>query len=235
MIPNRELPKWSRRNFMKVAFSGGTAVLLGQFGVFRLASAQQGEENSLTMIVVDYSKCTGCRTCETVCSAFNHPKKVNGELLNGTGNPNLSNIRVHPSNPDVDVPTVCTMCPDNPCIEACPVDPDPSTGRRALYREGKTFAITVDPDRCIGCESCAEACRVGVIVPDSKTALPERMCTLCNGDPQCVKYCPFEALSHVKVDISREFYGMKPNQIAEELIKEWYGISGKSGNEGRTS
>ena len=225
MIPNRELPKWSRRNFMKAAFSGGTMVLLGQFGVFRLASAQQRGKNSLTMIVVDYSKCTGCRTCETVCSAFNHPKKVNGELLNGTGNPNLSNIRVHPSNPDVDVPTVCTMCPDNPCIEACPVDPDPSTGRRALYREGKTFAITVDPDRCIGCESCAEACRVGVIIPHPETSLPERMCTLCNGDPQCVKYCPFEALSHVKVDISRGFYGMKPNQIAEKLIKEWYGVS----------
>ena len=106
---------------MKVAFSGGTMVLLGQFGLFRLANAQQEDEASLTMIVVDYSKCTGCRTCETVCSAFNHPREVNGELLNGTGNPYLSNIKVHPSNPDADVPTVCTMCPDNPCIEACPV------------------------------------------------------------------------------------------------------------------
>jgi len=235
MIPNRELPQWSRRNFMKVAFGSGTMVLLGQFGVFRLASAQQGEENSLTMIVVDYSKCTGCRTCETVCSAFNHPKEVNGELLNSTGNPYLSNIKVYAFNPDVDVPTVCAMCPDNPCIKACPVDPDPSTGRRALHRDSKTMTITVDPDRCIGCKSCAEACRVGVIVPHPETALPERMCNLCNGDPQCVKYCPFGALSHIKVDISKEFYGMKPRQIAEKLIKEWYGVSDSSGRERRIS
>jgi carbon-monoxide dehydrogenase iron sulfur subunit len=235
MIPNRELLQWSRRNFMKVAFSSGAMVFLGQFGVFRLASAQQGEENSLTMIVVDYSKCTGCRTCETVCSAFNHPEEVNGELLNGTGNPYLSNIKVYAFNPDVDVPTVCAMCPDNPCIKACPVDPDPSTGRRALYRDSKTMTITVDSDRCIGCKSCAEACRVGVIVPHPETALPERMCTLCNGEPQCVKYCPFEALSYVKVDISKEFYAMKPEQIAEKLIEEWYGVSEKSGHERRIS
>jgi carbon-monoxide dehydrogenase iron sulfur subunit len=235
MIPNNELPHWSRRNFMKVAFGSSAMVLLGQFGLFRLASAHQGEENSLSMILVDYSKCTGCRTCETICSAFNHPKEVNGKLLNGTGNPYLSNIKVYSFNPDVDVPTVCAMCPDNPCIEACPVDPDPSTGRRALYRDNKTLTIRVDPNRCIGCGSCAEACRVGVIVPNPKTALPERMCTLCNGEPQCVKYCPFGALSHVKVDISREFYAMKPEQIAEKLIEKWYGDADQSGMERRIS
>jgi len=232
MIPNLELPHWSRRNFMKAAFSSGAMIFLGQFGVFRLTMAQQGE-NSLSMIIVDYSKCTGCRTCETVCSAFNHPEEVNGELLKGTGNPYLSNIKVYAFNPDVDVPAVCAMCPDNPCVEACPVDPDPSTGHRALYRDSRTMTITVDPNRCIGCKSCAEACRVGVIVPQLETALPERMCTLCNGDPQCVKYCPFGALSHVKVDISKEFYGMKPGQIAEKLIKEWYGVADQSSYERR--
>jgi aldehyde:ferredoxin oxidoreductase len=65
------------------------------------------------MILVDYSRCTGCRTCETVCSAYNHPKRFNAELLNGAGNPYLSNIKVYGFNPDVDVPTVCAMCPDN--------------------------------------------------------------------------------------------------------------------------
>lgn len=213
----------SRRDFMKTAVGGGAMVLLGQFGVFRLAaSAKEGEAASLSMILVDYSKCTGCRTCETVCSAYNHKQTVNGETLNGLGNPDLANIRVYGYNPDVDVPAVCAMCPDTPCVEACPVDPDPKTGRRALYRE-KT--IKNDPERCIACGSCAEACRVGVIIPDAKTSKPEHMCTLCGGDPQCVKYCPFEALSQVKVDTGRKFYAMKPEQIAEKLIAEWYGAS----------
>jgi Fe-S-cluster-containing hydrogenase component 2 len=210
---------------MKAAFSGGAMVMLGQFGIFRLARAQQGGKDALTMILVDYPKCTGCRTCETVCSAFNHQQSVNGEKLNGLGNPDLANIRVYGYNPDVDVPAVCAMCPDNPCIEACPVDSDPVTGRRALYRDSKTLAITNDPDRCIGCGSCADACRVGVIIPNAETNIPERMCTLCGGDPQCVKYCPFGALSHVKVDTDRKFYAMKPDQIAEQLINDWYGVS----------
>lgn len=210
---------------MKAALGGSAVVLLGQFGVFRLASAQQGEKNTLTMIVVDYSKCTGCRTCETACSAFNNQQTVQGETLNGLGNPDLANIRVYGYNPDVDVPVVCAMCPDSPCVEACPVDPDPKTGWKALYREQKNRTIKSDPTRCTGCGSCAEACRVGVITPNADTSKPEHMCTLCNGEPQCVKHCPFEALSQVDVDTGRKYYAMKPGQIAEKLIEEWYGAS----------
>lgn len=219
-------PGLTRRKFIQtIALGGGALFLSNSWGIFSVAHAGEGK-TEYTMILVDYNKCTGCRTCETVCSAYNHPKEVSGELLNGAGNPYLSNIKVYGFNPDVDVPAVCAMCPDNPCIEACPVDPDPATGRRALYRDSKTLAITNDPDRCIGCGSCAEACRVGVIVPHPETAKPERMCTLCNGEPQCVKYCPFGALSQVKVDTSLKFYAMKPDQIAEKLIDEWYGVSG---------
>ncbi len=225
MIPNQENPQWSRRDFMKTAVGGGAMILLGGFGIFRLASAQQGGKSELVMIVADYSKCTGCRTCETVCSAYNHQQTVNSETLNGLGNPDLANIRVYGYNPDVDIPAVCAMCPDNPCIEACPVDPDPKTGWKALYRENKNQTIKNDSKRCTACGSCAEACRVGVIIPDPKTSRPEHMCTLCGGAPQCVKHCPFEALSLVKVDAGRKFYAMKPEQIAEKLISEWYGAS----------
>ena len=212
----------SRRSFLKgVAIGGGTLVLGNGWGLF---SAAYAGDNKYTMILVDYSKCTGCRTCETVCSAQNHKVSVGGTSLNGLGNPHLSNIKVYPFNPDVDVPSVCAMCPDNPCIDACPVDPDPKNGQRALYRHGNTGAITNDPERCLGCGSCAEACRVGVISPNPETDMPERMCTLCDGDPQCVQRCPFGALSQVTVDSSRELYAMMPEQVAEVLTKQWYSV-----------
>ena len=235
MNGNNESPQWSRRKFVKTAVGGGAVVMLGQFGLFRFAIARQGGKSVLTMILVDYAKCTGCRTCETVCSAFNHRQTVDGETLMGLGNPGLANIRVYGYNPDVDVPAVCAMCPDNPCVEACPVDPDPENGRKALYREEENRTIRNDLERCIGCGACAEACRVGVIIPNGETGKPERMCTLCGGDPQCVKYCPFGALSRVEVDTGREYYAMRPERIAEELIKEWYGASKQTGREGRTS
>lgn len=215
---------WSRRKFLqRVALGSGALVLSSDWGVFSVARAA-GQNGEYTMILVDYSKCTGCRICETVCAAHNHPVTIDGEQLPGAGNPHLSNIKVHPFNPEVDVPAVCAMCPDNPCIEACPVDPDPTTGRRALYRHPETGAIVHDPERCIGCGSCAEACRVGVIVPHPETNQPERMCTLCGGDPQCVKQCPYGALSHVTVDTSARFYGLRPEQVAGVMHAEWYGV-----------
>jgi len=213
----------SRRDFMKTtALGGGALLLIGNLGILRVVESRAGEAPASFMIVVDYSKCTGCRTCETACSAYNQKRTVNREILNGLGNPYFSNIRVYGYNPDVDIPSVCAMCPDSPCIEACPVEPDQKTGRRALYRDDKTSTIKNDLERCIGCGSCAGKCRVGVIIPNPETNKPERMCTLCDGDPQCVKYCPYGALSHVRVDIGREFFGLKPDQIAADLIKEWY-------------
>ncbi|MFV9646660.1 MAG: 4Fe-4S dicluster domain-containing protein [Desulfobacterales bacterium] len=227
------LMKSTRRDFIKnMAVGGGAVIFSGNLGLLQLSCKRLGQEGngrSYSMILVDYSKCTGCRTCETVCSAYNHKQKVNGKVLPGPGNPFYSNIRVHSFNPDVDIPAVCAMCPDNPCIEACPVPPDPKTGRKALYRDEKTLTIRNDLNRCIGCGSCAEACStrgVGIIVPNPETTKPERMCTLCDGDPQCVKYCPYDALSLVEVNPDREFYQIPPDKIAKELTKRWYTIQG---------
>ena len=125
------------------------------------------------MVLVDYGKCTGCRTCEAACSSHNRPVSIDGRELPGLGNPRYANIRVQSFNPDVDVPNVCAMCADTPCVKACPVEPDPKTGRRALYRDEATHTIHNDPGRCIGCRSCAEACaaqRTGVISPDPQRA-----------------------------------------------------------------
>ncbi|MRR59007.1 MAG: 4Fe-4S dicluster domain-containing protein [Deltaproteobacteria bacterium] len=218
----------TRREFIKgVGIGGGALVLLGQFGIHAAAWALSGVP-ALKMVVVDYAKCTGCRTCEASCSSRNRPATIDGRELPGLGNPRYANIRIHSFNPDVDIPNVCAMCADTPCVKACPVDPDAGSGRRALYREQTTHTIRNDPGRCIGCRSCAKACagqRTGVITPNPATGKPERMCTLCGGDPQCVKRCPFGALSYVEVRRDRKFYGLGPEKIAAELAKGWYGTA----------
>ncbi len=215
----------SRRDFIKNLTVGVSAFAFSSYFGFLHLSAD--EEGVIRAIIVDYDKCTGCRTCEAVCSAFNDQQIVNGETLPGSGNPFYSNIKVQHFNPDVDVPALCALCPDAPCIKACPVPADSETGRKALYRDENIFTIKSDPERCIGCGKCAEACKaqgVGVIIPNHQTNKPERICTLCDGDPQCVKYCPFGALSYVEVDTKKEFYGMSPDDIAKELNKRFYDI-----------
>jgi ferredoxin len=126
---------FTRREFIKgIGIGGGALILFGQFGIKAAAWADSGK-TVLKMVIVDYGKCTGCRTCETACSARNRPVTINGEELPGLGNPRYANIQVQSFNPEVDIPNVCAICADTPCVNACPVKPDPRTGRRALYRD----------------------------------------------------------------------------------------------------
>ena len=213
----------TRRDFVKSVALSGSAIAL--FGDLKLLHATVDDSGILRSIVVDYGKCAGCRTCETACSASNHPLQIDGDSRPGPGNPFLANIRVQHYNPDVDIPAVCAICPDAPCIEVCPISAEAQTGRKAIYRDEKTATIRNDIERCIGCGRCADACatqRVGIIVPNPHTNKPERMCTLCDGNPQCVENCPFDALSYVEVDTQREQYGRAPNEVAVVLNERFY-------------
>ncbi|MEN2985616.1 MAG: 4Fe-4S dicluster domain-containing protein [Thermodesulfovibrionaceae bacterium] len=217
----------TRRQFIKATGTCAALVLAHKYGICSIAWADPTKK-TLKMVLVDYSKCTGCRTCEAVCSSHNNPVTLDGEKLPGLGNPIYSKIRIHSFNPDVDIPNVCAMCPDTPCVNACPVKPEPKTGRKAIYRDEKTLTIQTDLNRCISCGSCAKACaekRTGVIELDTKTGKPRGICNLCGGAPQCVKLCPFDALSFVEVKTNRKFYGQSPQKIATILAKQWYGIA----------
>ena len=79
----------------------------------------------------------------------------------------------------------CTLCRE--CVEACPFE--------ALEMDRNTGAIIVDEDECDGCGLCEEACPFEMIRihPVKETALK---CDLCGGEPQCVRYCPQNALTY---------------------------------------
>lgn len=213
-----------RRDFLKqLAIGGGGVVLLGKYHVLFANEAKNG---ILKVVIVDFDKCAGCRTCETACSAFHHPVEIDGEFLNGLGNPKLGNIQIHHYNPDVDIPSVCANCPDTPCVKACPVTPELTTGRKAIYRNETTQAICTNDYICLKCGACAIACndeRTGIIKMNPKTKLPEHICDHCGGEePNCVKHCPYGALSFEEVDIDQTYFGLSPEEIAEELIERYY-------------
>jgi carbon-monoxide dehydrogenase iron sulfur subunit len=137
-------------------------------------------------VAVIPERCVGCRVCELVCS----------ERHEGVFHPSRSRIRVLSFDETVqDIPIVCQQCPDAPCLAACPSG--------ALSRNTKTGAVVVDPELCTQCQTCVEACAIGErrVKPDAKLAIrfesgsqaPQK-CDLCGGDPQCVKFCPTEAL-----------------------------------------
>ena len=82
-------------------------------------------------------------------------------------------------------------------------------------QDPKTGIVRVDASKCDACAWCVEACDFGAISINPATKLAE-ICDQCEDEedgPQCIKWCPKEAL-----------FPTTPEQRAQksrrELIKE---------------
>ena len=130
-------------------------------------------------VACDATKCVGCPICEYICS---HTKT--GEF--NTYRSRMRTVRAHKI---LITAVACRTCEDPPCVIACPRD--------ALKQDEKTGIIDIDASRCDGCAWCIEACDFGAISINPATKLAEicHMCEDLEEGPQCVKWCPKEALA----------------------------------------
>ena len=148
-------------------------------------------------IYCDPIKCVGCQLCEYVCS------------FTKTGEYNSYRSRIRTVRVDEVLITAiaCRTCENAPCVVVCPRD--------ALTQDAEKGIIRVDSTKCDGCAWCVEACDFDAISINPATKLAE-ICDQCEneeGGPQCVKWCPKEALSLTNPDrISQK--------SRRELIKE---------------
>jgi carbon-monoxide dehydrogenase iron sulfur subunit len=134
----------------------------------------------------DPDKCVGCRICEYLCAA--EKDKV--------FNPLRSRIRAVRIYPTINLAIACRTCEDAPCVISCPRD--------ALEQSDSTGLILVDEEKCNGCGWCIEACDFGAITLDPEKRIVN-VCDLCSTredkKPQCVEWCPEEALERTNRDI----------------------------------
>ena len=133
-------------------------------------------------LYIDYQKCTGCRLCELVCAVFH----------DGISNPARSRIKVMKWEAEgLYIPMTCQQCQDAPCMNVCPV--------KAISRDEELGRVFVDYDVCIGCRSCVGVCPFGAMNFNIKDKQVFK-CDLCDGDPQCVRFCEVKAIEYLEVD-----------------------------------
>jgi Fe-S-cluster-containing hydrogenase component 2 len=133
-------------------------------------------------ILVDARVCSGCRACEVACVARHE------------GRFGTAVARIHVTKIEhlgLDVPHVCRQCRRAPCVDACPSG--------ALGRDTRTGAVIVHAGECIGCAACVDACPFGMAALHPETGLA-LICTLCGGDPACVKRCATGAIVYGDTD-----------------------------------
>lgn len=130
------------------------------------------------MIKVNAENCTGCRRCEIVCSMVRYHRI----------DPYRRRIRIFSEWPWKEEITVCRMCENPKCVQACE--------SQALQKSDSGF-IRLDPQACTGCFQCVAACPFNAIWKDEENQLP-LLCDACGGEYNCVKWCPEKALVEVK-------------------------------------
>jgi Fe-S-cluster-containing hydrogenase component 2 len=135
-------------------------------------------------LLINPQKCTGCRTCELICSL-----EHDGEF-----NPSLSRVTmVNFPEEILTIPVTCLHCQEPVCKEVCPSG--------AIEKDDKTGAILINDEECIGCNMCLMVCPIGAISTVShKTLASHAKCDLCGGEPECVEFCPGGALEFGRTD-----------------------------------
>ncbi|MGB5260169.1 MAG: 4Fe-4S dicluster domain-containing protein [Gammaproteobacteria bacterium] len=203
----------ARRLFLQKLLAGSAAA--GMFMVYRqplMAAMSVADDTAQAAehdygFVVDVSRCIGCGQCVKACSVENDVPE--GQYRTWIERYVVTAEGVHVDSPqggmygfdEVDeelagkaintffVPKLCNHCAEAPCIQVCPVG--------ATYRSPEGFVL-VDPEHCIGCSYCVQACPYGVRFINDDKHIADK-CTWCyhrvsQGQlPACVTVCPTQA------------------------------------------
>ena len=135
--------------------------------------------------VIDTGSCIGCHACSTACKSENQvPVGVNRTWVKAVEKGRY---------PDVTRSfqvTRCNHCANPPCVRSCPT--------AAMYQRNDGI-VEFDPEICIGCKACMQACPYDAIYidPDTRTAAKCHYCghRVDRGqEPACVVVCPEHAI-----------------------------------------
>jgi formate dehydrogenase iron-sulfur subunit len=172
--------------------------------------------------IFDATRCIDCRACMVACSVENQiPMNKTRIWVAGMGimgefpNLNRASMVYH-----------CMHCENPDCLSACPV---------GAYHKRDDGPVLYNPDVCIGCRYCMNACPFGVPHFDYDKGLIDGAfidkCTFCpqridiGQEPACVATCPTDALVYGERDellkIAHERIASHPDRYVNHVYGEF--------------
>src|SRR5271165_1750122 len=133
-------------------------------------------------ILVDVTKCIGCRSCEQAC------KQIHGFPMSSEMKLSPTALTVVEERGDRFVRRMCMHCQDPACASACLV---------GALKKTSAGPVTYDAAKCIGCRYCLVACPFSVPRYEWTKLVPYvKKCDMCAArqaagqPPACVEACP---------------------------------------------
>ena len=234
-----EAAKMKRRTFLRSGLTASLAALLLRP---KSATSHQIEKYPDSMgVLVDISRCVGCRSCEAACNAEQHlpppekpftdqsvfePDEHGRQRRTDEGHYTVVD-RYQP--PGFDHPLFrklqCNHCQEPACLTACFVN---------AYTKTPQGAVIYNPDVCVGCRTCMIACPFYVPAFRYDSAFSPRIekCIFCydtrlkfGRPPACVEACPEQALTFGKRDellrIARRRMADYPGRYIDHIYGEY--------------
>lgn len=220
----------NRRNLLKIAGAAGAGAALT--GGALASATTRGAAKNAAGVLVDTTRCVGCRACEAACSEANAlaaPEKPGDDTVfaarRRTGPTSFTVVNKSavksPAGEERYAKTQCMHCVTPACASGCVV--------KALEKTA-SGPVIYHEDRCLGCRYCMIACPFGVPKYEYTKAAPlVRKCTFCAArqekglPPACTDACPSGALTFGKRADLLEEAKTRIYQNPTKYVHEIYG------------
>lgn len=138
-------------------------------------------------LLIDVSKCVGCRECARACAEANNLPQEDAAELSATHYTVVQGI----NDDQTFVRRLCMHCNEPTCVSACLV---------GAFTKMETGAVLYDESKCIGCRYCMQACPFEVPRYEWSSLSPKvQKCKMCyervaaGGRTACSEACVFGA------------------------------------------
>jgi Fe-S-cluster-containing dehydrogenase component len=192
-----------RREFLKIGLSFATALSLsGILGKRAMGLEVKPTTKEFYGILVDTTRCIGCRTCELACAeshglpAPDVEDRTVFESIRKTNDKRLTVVnRFSVDGREIYVKSQCMHCNQPACVAACLVK---------AMKKRQEGPVTWD-ENCMGCRYCMVSCPFDMPKFEYDEAFGRIIkCDMCYSRiaigkvPACVEACPQEALTFGK-------------------------------------